>query len=177
MCRADRCVRRDAPAPEHLLYLDIKTADLDQLVALIHEFGVAGQIIFTSERYPLIQAWRKKLPSSHTSDLEPRHGRRVERKARHAPRQRVCRHHAPASPRPGGRSQFERPVHTLDGLLEGDWRGSKDRGIVFQILPWECSNREAYVKLLELGAASFATDYPAATLAAVEQFQRSARKP
>ena len=47
----------------------------------------------------------------------------------------------------------------------------KSRGIVFQVLPWECSDQRAYEQLLALGAASFATDYPEVTLAAVKHFR------
>ena len=35
----------------------------------------------------------------------------------------------------------------------------KSRGIVFQVLPWECSEQRAYEKLLALGVESFATDW------------------
>jgi hypothetical protein len=45
------------------------------------------------------------------------------------------------------------------------------RGIVFQVLPWECSDQRAYVRLLALGVDSFATDYPEATIAAVRTFR------
>jgi hypothetical protein len=43
----------------------------------------------------------------------------------------------------------------------------KSRGVVFQVLPWECSDQRAYEKLLALGVESFATDYPEVTLRAV----------
>jgi hypothetical protein len=45
------------------------------------------------------------------------------------------------------------------------------RDIIFQVLPWECSDPRAYAKLLALGAKSFATDYPEVTLKAVHDFR------
>ena len=48
----------------------------------------------------------------------------------------------------------------------------KSRGIIFQVLPWECSDPRAYEKLLAIGAESFATDYPEVTLAAVKKFRK-----
>ncbi len=48
----------------------------------------------------------------------------------------------------------------------------KSRGIVFQVLPWKCSDPQAYARLLELGVESFATDYPAMTLDVVHKYQK-----
>jgi hypothetical protein len=47
----------------------------------------------------------------------------------------------------------------------------KSRGIVFQVLPWECSDQRAFDKLLDLGVASFATDYPEVALRAGSQYR------
>ncbi len=46
-----------------------------------------------------------------------------------------------------------------------------ERGVVFQVLPWECDDPRAYEKLLELGVDSFATDYPDITLTTVHRHQ------
>jgi len=47
----------------------------------------------------------------------------------------------------------------------------KERGIVFQVLPWENADPAVYTRLLELGAESFATDYPEVTIDAVKKFK------
>jgi hypothetical protein len=52
----------------------------------------------------------------------------------------------------------------------------KSRGIVFQVLPWECADQRAYEKLLALGAESFATDYPEVTLNAARSFREKSGK-
>src|SRR5690606_29925010 len=50
--------------PERLLYLDIKDINLDQLVALIQEYDVAKQCIFTTKDHQLIRDWKKRVPES-----------------------------------------------------------------------------------------------------------------
>ena len=52
--------------PERMLYLDIKTVDMDQLAELVHKYGVERQGIFTSTHYNLLQDWKKRIPESPT---------------------------------------------------------------------------------------------------------------
>ncbi len=52
--------------PERLLYLDIKGVDLDQLAALIRQYDVASQVIFTTKHHALIREWKKRVPESLT---------------------------------------------------------------------------------------------------------------
>jgi glycerophosphoryl diester phosphodiesterase len=156
---------------DRLLYLDIKTVDLDQLVDLIREFGVERQVIFTSEKYPLIQAWKKKLPESLT--LIWNRGSEAELEAKFATLR--------ATDFAGiTHLQIHVFVHDLDSdepfrasskYLQEIGNELTSKGIVFQVLPWECADREAYVRLLELGVKSFATDYPEVTLEAVSEFR------
>lgn len=159
--------------PERLLYLDIKTVDLDRLVALIHEHGVERQVIFASEKYPLIEAWKEKLPESMT--LIWNRGTEEELDAKFANlRQKKF----------AGITHLQ--IHVFVGNLDGEepfkpssqylaaiGRELAEHGIDFQVIPWECDDPRAFVKLLELGVASFATDYPEITLQAVEQFRRA----
>ena len=46
--------------PERMLYLDIKTVDMDQLAELVHKYGLERQGIFTSEHYKLLQDWKSE---------------------------------------------------------------------------------------------------------------------
>lgn len=161
---------------DRLLYLDIKTVDLDELVALIRKYGVERQVIFTSEKYPLIEAWKKKLPESMT--LIWNRGTEQELDAKFTSlRQKDF----------AGITHLQ--IHVFVGNLDGEepfqpsskylaaiGRELAKRGINFQVIPWECDDPRAFVKLLELGVASFATDYPAVTLQAVEQFRRADNK-
>jgi glycerophosphoryl diester phosphodiesterase len=156
--------------PERLLYLDIKTADLDKLVELIHDYQVERQVIFTTTKHNLIQDWKQRVPESLTllwnGGTEAELARKLEdvRKTGF-----------------DGVTHFQIHVHVgdLDAAEPFDPSSQflrnlgdelKGRGIVFQVLPWECADPRAYEKLLELGAESFATDYPEVTLKAVRDF-------
>src|SRR4051812_29907532 len=52
--------------PERMLYLDIKTVDMDQLAELVHKYGVERQGIFTSTHYNLLRDWKKRIPEAPT---------------------------------------------------------------------------------------------------------------
>lgn len=54
--------------PERLVYLDIKTenVDLDQLAKQVVEAGVQSQIIFTTKHHELIRDWKRRVPDSLT---------------------------------------------------------------------------------------------------------------
>lgn len=157
--------------PERLLYLDIKTVDLDELAKLVGQAGVERQVIFTSEKHPLLQQWKEKVPESLT--LLWNRGSEEQLEAKLDTLRAVDF---------AGITHLQIHVHVGDLASDDPFTPSSAylqrigdeltaRGIVFQVLPWECSDERAYVQLLELGAASFATDYPEATLKAVETFR------
>jgi glycerophosphoryl diester phosphodiesterase len=159
--------------PDRLLYLDIKTVDLDKLVSLIRKFGVERQVIFTSEKYPLIEAWKEKLPESMT--LIWNRGTEEELDAKFDTlRQKEFAGitHLQIHVFVGNLDDAE-PFRPSSQYLAAIGRELAGHGINFQVIPWECDDPRAFVKLLELGVASFATDYPEVTLQAVEQFRRA----
>jgi glycerophosphoryl diester phosphodiesterase len=156
--------------PERLLYLDIKTADLDKLVDMIHKHRIERQVIFTTTHYKLIRDWKKRVPQSLTllwnGDTEENLKKKLD-----------------AVRKTGfeGVTHLQIHVHVHDlaaaepfdpssSFLRELGQELKSRGIVFQVLPWECDDPRAYEKLLQLGAASFATDYPEVTLKAVADY-------
>lgn len=157
--------------PERMLYLDIKTADQTQLIELIRKYQVAPQVIYTTTHPELIQQWKQRVPESQTLCWNGGSEEKLTAKL--------------AEIRKGnfdGITQLQ--IHVRVGDLKSDDPFTpskkfltevrdelKQRGILFQTLPWECSNEEAYTQLLELGVESFATDYPEVTVAAVKKFQ------
>ena len=156
--------------PQRLLYLDIKTVDLDELAALIREYGVQKQVIFTSEKYPLIRSWKKELPASATLLWN-----------RGSEEQLTAKLQSLRDANFADITYLQIHVHVDDltsddpfkpssSFLRDVGRELKSRGIVFQVLPWKCADPRAYAKLLELGVASFATDYPETTVRVVRQF-------
>jgi glycerophosphoryl diester phosphodiesterase len=162
---------------DRLLYLDVKSVDLDGLAKLVRDAGVERQIVFTSEKYPLLRKWKEKVPESHT--LLWNRGTEQQLDAKFA----MLRAddfagitHLQIHVRVGD-LQSDDPFTPSSAYLRRVGDELTDRGIVFQVLPWECSDVRAYVRLLEVGAASFATDYPEVTLEAVEQYQSTAQRP
>jgi glycerophosphoryl diester phosphodiesterase len=157
--------------PERLLYLDVKTANLDKLVELIREHRVERQVIFTTTKHQLIQDWKQRVPESLTllwnGGTEAELSRKLE-DVRKTGFDGVT--HLQIHVHVGdldAAEPFDPSSHFLRRL--GDELTA--RSIVFQALPWECADPRAYEKLLELGAESFATDYPEATLKAVRDFR------
>jgi glycerophosphoryl diester phosphodiesterase len=157
--------------PERQLYLDFKFVNLEQLATLIHKYDVEGQGIFTSTNYALIREWKKRLPESPTlcwnGGTEEELTKKMEalRKANFDGITYLQIHvHV-------GDLDSSEPFTPRNEFLRTLGKELKKSGIVFQVLPWECSDPRAYEKLLALGAESFATDYPEVTLAAVKQFQ------
>ncbi len=162
--------------PERMLYLDIKTVDMDRLAELIRKYGVEQQGIFTSTHYDLLQDWKKRIPESPTllwnGGTEAELTKKMDglRKDDFKGITYLQIHvHV-------GDLASDEPFDPRSEFLRTLGKELKLRGIVFQVLPWECSDQRAYEKLLALGAESFATDYPEVTLGAVRSFRAKSGK-
>lgn len=153
---------------ERWLYLDIKTAPLDRLVELIKEHDVAAQVILATTHHRQIREWKQRVPDSMTLLWNGGSEEELTRKL-------------DAVRREGFAGITHLQIHVRVGDLESDepftpssrflrqvGEELRQRGIVFQTLPWECADPRAYAKLLELGVESFATDYPEVSVAAVK---------
>jgi glycerophosphoryl diester phosphodiesterase len=157
--------------PDRLLYIDVKAVDLDALAQLVMKYGVERQVIFTTSDHELIRDWRKLIPDSKTllwnGDSENELVTKIDsRRAANFDGITHLQIHVRVGDLAGDdpftpQSEF---IKSLGTELEG-------RGIVFQVLPWECSDERAYERLLALGVDSFATDYPEQTLRAVRRFR------
>jgi glycerophosphoryl diester phosphodiesterase len=157
--------------PERMLYLDIKTVDMDQLAELVHKFGVERQGIFTSEHYKLLKEWKQRIPESPMLIWNRGTENKLKEKMESLRKEEFK-----------GITHLQIHVHVGDLASDDPFDPPSDylrtlgkelkwRGIVFQVLPWECSDPRAYEKLLVIGAESFATDYPEVTVAAVKGFR------
>lgn len=157
--------------PERLLYLDIKTADQEQLVKLIDKYGVTSQVIYTTTHPELIREWKKRVPGSLTLLWNGGSEESLTKKladVRAADFEGIT--HLQIHVRVGDLNS-EDPFTPSTKFLKQVGQELKEKGIVFQVLPWECQDQAAYVRLLELGVESFATDYPEVTVAAVKEFR------
>jgi glycerophosphoryl diester phosphodiesterase len=157
--------------PERMVYLDIKNIDMDQLAALVRKYGVEKQCIFTSTHYKLLQDWKKRIPESPTllwnGGSEAELTKKLDGlRANDFKGITYLQIHVRV-----GDLESSEPFNPKSDFLRKVGSELKSRGIVFQVLPWECSDSRAYEKLLALGAESFATDYPEVTLKAVEKFR------
>ena len=159
--------------PERLLYLDIKEVDLDQLVGLIRKHDVGSQVIFTTKYHQLIRDWKKRVPESLTL-LWNGGSEKVLTERLDAVRKAAFDGitHLQIHVKVGDLASDE-PFMPSVAFLERTRDELKSRGIVFQVLPWKCSEPRAYARLLELGAQSFATDYPEITLEVVRKHRKN----
>jgi glycerophosphoryl diester phosphodiesterase len=157
--------------PERMLYLDIKTVDMDQLAAFVHKFGLERQGIFTSEHYKLLKEWKQRIPESPTLIWNRGTEEKLKEKMESLRKEEFKDiTHLQIHVHVGDLASAE-PFDPPSEYLRTLGKELKSRGIVFQVLPWECSDPRAYEKLLAIGAESFATDYPEVTLAAVKEFR------
>jgi glycerophosphoryl diester phosphodiesterase len=161
--------------PERLLYLDIKKVDLDQLASLVHKHNVEQQVIFTSEHSRLIRDWKKRIPKSMTLLWNRGSEEQLSKKMADLRKTDFA-----------GITHLQIHLQLIDlDAKEPFMPGSeflrklgqelKSRDILFQVLPTNSSDQRTYEKLLELGVASFATDYPETTLQAVQNFRKHSR--
>jgi glycerophosphoryl diester phosphodiesterase len=157
--------------PNRVIYLDLKRSDLDldKLLELIHQHGVERQVIFTSPKHELIRDWKRRLPESLT--LNWNGGTEAELTKKLAALRQAnfdgithLQIHVRVNESTGEFTPSEEFLKSVEEELE-------KRGIVFQVLPWESADDHVYRRLLELGADSFATDYPEVTLKAVKDFR------
>jgi glycerophosphoryl diester phosphodiesterase len=161
--------------PDRLVYLDIKTenVDLDQLQKQVVEAGLQKQIIFTTKHHDLIRQWKQRVPESLTliwnggaeAELEKR---LAAIRAKDFEGLTHLQIHVKVVGDPADAEPFVPSIAFLKKTRDE----LKSRGIVFQVLPWENADPAVYRRLLELGAESFATDYPQVTVDAVREFQK-----
>ena len=158
---------------DRMIYLDIKKVELDELVALVRKFDVESQVIFATSQHGLIIDWKKRLPKSKTLLWNGGSQGSIAKKL-NSVRQREFEGitHLQIHVRAGDLDS-DKPFAPSPAFLEAIRDELKSRDIVFQVYVVMCADRRAYVKLLELGVGSFATDYPQVTLDAVREFQRN----
>lgn len=154
--------------PERKVYVDIKSVDFVQLVE--ETAAVHSQLILASTNYSEIRLWKKLAPNSHT--LHWMGGTEQQLTDRLANLEKA-----------GFRAVDQLQIHVkLD--KEGRFSPSdtfliqvgtrlRKYDVLFQVLPWEGRDGEVYKRLMDLGVASFATDFPDVTINAVRDYYRA----
>jgi glycerophosphoryl diester phosphodiesterase len=150
--------------PERSLYIDIKKVDFHQLAA--ETAAVHPQLILASTKHEELKLWRQVAPRSKT--LHWMGGPQEHL----APRLNALR-----AANFAGIDQLQIHVNTTNGVfspseafLRQAGNELRTHGILFQTLPWRQKETTTFHRLLDLGCASFATDYPDAALAAIRQY-------
>lgn len=158
--------------PERWLYLDIKDVPLATLAALVRRHAVDQQVILASTKYPVITAWRELLPEGQTlhwmggdeAELSRRLSALREKGFAGITQLQI---HVRIN-EPGA----DDPFRPSSAFLASVGRELQARDILFQTLPWDCDDVGVFHRLLDLGAKSFATDYPETALEAVRTHDR-----
>jgi len=157
--------------PEREIYLDIKDVDLDQLAQIVREYGVSERVIFTTTHHNFIREWKAIVPESQSLNWiggteERVRGRLAELRKADFEGITQLQIHVRLNPDESSPEPFNHSQAFIRDLGEE----LRERGILFQVLPWELAEPDVFRKLLELGVASFATDYPEETVQAVRAF-------
>ena len=156
---------------ERRLYLDIKNVDLQQLAAEVRQNEVATQVILASTVYDIIRQWKGLVPEAQTLNWMGGSEATLEK--------RLAELRATGF---AGVTQLQLHIHlntnnpavepfTLSRrFIRATGEELRQRGILFQALPWGVAEEKVYHQLLDLGVASFATDHPKVTLEAVRKY-------
>lgn len=162
--------------PERRIYLDIKEVSLEQLSAMVTNFGIEKQVIFATTHYDLIKTWKELLPAPQTllwmgGDEETLTERMAALREEGFAGITQLQVHARISD-----LDKEDPFIPSADFFRRTAEEMQRHGILFQSLPWGTSEPRAYWKLLDLGVESFASDYPQQTLQAVSDYYNGKSK-
>lgn len=148
------------------LYIDIKNVDLDQLAREAHAAGASPRLILASTDYELIRRWKRLAPESSTlhwmGGAEEQLAARLAalRKTNFADITQLQIH-----VRVEGETLAPSPRFLMKAGGE-----LRRHGILFQVLPWRTADPAVFWKLMDLGVASFATDYPDKAMQAIRDY-------
>ncbi len=162
--------------PSRHLYLDIKDVDLAKLAAEVKAAGVSAQVVLATPKHEIIVEWKKLVPESDTllwlSGTEAEKRKRIDAlRATGFDSLTQLQVHVQL---PGDAKDLQpgEPFSPSRKFLIDLSQELSARGILFQTLPWKAGRPEVYHQLLDLGLASFATDHPEVTIAAVDEYYR-----
>jgi glycerophosphoryl diester phosphodiesterase len=151
--------------PRRLLYIDVKNVDLPQLAA--ESSAVHAQLILASTKYEFIRAWKRLAPGSATlhwmGGTEPELSKRLD-----------------ALKVTGFADITQLQIHVRTAangtltpspkFLAATGRVLRSHGVVYQVLPWGRNDPEVFRNMMDLGVASFATDYPDVAMQTIREY-------
>lgn len=146
-------------------YIDFKNVDLAQLAK--ESKGVHQQLILASTKYDVIRQWKRLAPDSATlhwmGGTEAELAGRFEelRKTEFADITQLQIH---------VRTDAAGTMTPSEQFLLDAGEELRRHGILFQTLAWEHKDPEIHWRLMDLGVASFATDYPDVVMQAIRDY-------
>ncbi|MBW3625082.1 MAG: hypothetical protein KY468_16915, partial [Armatimonadetes bacterium] len=152
------------------IYVDIKEIDLEQLAREAEAARVTERLILASTDHAVVRRWKALAPGSSTlhwmGGTETELARRLEelREAGFAAIDQLQIH-----VRKVGDSFTPSPC-----FLERTGRELRDREILYQVFAQNSSDSRDIFRLMDLGVASFATDYPAIVMRAIRDYYSAA---
>lgn len=154
--------------PERLMYIDIKDIDFEQLAR--ESASVHRQLILASTKYDEIVRWKSLAPDSQTlhwmggreSELRNRLEQLEERQFQGVDQLQI---HV--------RFASDGKMAPSESFLIGVGEQLRRHGVVFQVFPWETKDPRSFERLLDLGVASFATDFPDVTAETVRRYYQA----
>jgi glycerophosphoryl diester phosphodiesterase len=142
--------------PGRRLYVDIKNVDLSQLAREAKAAGIADRLILASTKFEIIREWKSLAPESFTlhwmGGTEAELEKRLEmlRAGEFAAIDQLQIHVKP-----------EKDSFTPSAaFLRKTGAELRDHKVLFQTLPWQSRDKALFRELMDLGVASFATDFP-----------------
>lgn len=152
--------------PKRRLYIDIKNVDLAQLARESRD--VHKQLILASTDYGIIREWKRLAPRSAT--LHWMGGTEEQLNARLSSLKKTgfaditqLQIHIRTGPE---------GVTPSDRFLIATGEELRSHGILFQALPMMNKDPKLFQHLMDLGVASFATDYPDIVMQAVRDYYK-----
>ena len=167
--------------PERSLYIDIKKVDFRRLAA--ETVGVHPQLILASTKYDEIKQWKQVAPKSRTVHWMggPQDWMSGSPDAPNGPQAKLAKRlDALRAVNFAGIDQLQIHVNTSpegvffpsEAFLREAGNELRTYGILFQTLPWKQKEAKTFHRLLDLGCASFATDYPDVAMDAVRAYYK-----
>ncbi len=155
------------------LYIDIKNVDIEQLAREARAARAEDRLVLASTDYNVIREWKRAAPASST--LHWMGGTEDQLAARFAGLRKT-----------GFDAITQLQIHVrLEGgrltpspsFLTEAGKELRRHGILFQALPWQSADPGLFWRLMDLGVASFATDYPDVAMRAIRDYYAQPRRP
>lgn len=154
--------------PHRLMYIDIKEVSFEQLAQ--ESAPVHSQLILASTKYDEVVRWKSLAPASKTlhwmggseAELSERLDQLEEQQFKGVDQLQV---HV--------RFGVDGKMAPSESFLISVGEQLRRHNVLFQVFPWETKDPRSFQRLLDLGVASFATDFPDVTAETVRRYYQS----